>query len=84
VAELIPVGDNGPEDAFVVKFNGLITTAVVAPRQNAGQHVYLVDQHTGFDPKTMFPSKPDPIHPNQAGYEHMGDVWYAAIKSVLP
>ena len=71
VAQLIPVGDNGPEDAFVVKFNDLIATTVVPPRQNAGKHVYIVDQHTSFDPKTMFPAKADPIHPNQAGYNHM-------------
>ncbi len=84
VAQLIPVGDNGPEDAFVVKFNDLIATTVVPPRQSAGKHVYLVDQHTGFVPSTMFPAKPDPIHPNQVGYNHMGDVWYAAIKPALP
>jgi len=84
VAQLIPVGDNGPEDAFVVKFNDLIASSVAEPRQKAGKHVYLVDQHTGYDPKTMFPAKADPIHPNQAGYEHMADVWYAAIKAILP
>lgn len=84
VAQLIPVGDNGSADAFVVKFNDLIATTVVPPRQSAGKHVYLVDQHTSFDPTTMFPAKTNPIHPNQAGYNHMGDVWYSAIKPALP
>jgi hypothetical protein len=84
VAQIIPVGDNGTADAFVVKFNDLIATTVVPPRQNAGKHVYLVDQHISFVPSTMFPAKANPIHPNQAGYNHMGDVWYASIKSILP
>jgi lysophospholipase L1-like esterase len=32
----------------------------------------------------MIDAKADPIHPYQAGYEQMADVWYAAIKAILP
>lgn len=26
----------------------------------------------------------DGVHPNDAGYSYMADVWYAAIKDLLP
>jgi lysophospholipase L1-like esterase len=26
----------------------------------------------------------DGVHPNQKGYDWMGDTWYAAISSLLP
>ena len=55
--------------------------ALVQARAGAGKHIALVDMHTGFVTATMLSS--DGVHPNQAGYNHMGDVWYAALKDVL-
>lgn len=78
--QIIPIPDNATDLAFAPAYNALIP-ALVSQRASAGQHVILVDQYTGFDLPTMMSS--DQIHPNQAGYNHIGDVWYAAIKSVL-
>jgi hypothetical protein len=63
-----------------VTYNASIPATVQA-RASAGKHVIMVDQHTGFQVSTMLSS--DGIHPNQTGYNHMGDVWYAAIGPVL-
>jgi lysophospholipase L1-like esterase len=55
---------------------------LVKSRADAGKHVVLVDLNTGFSTSTMLSS--DGVHPNQAGYEYMGEQWYAAIASLLP
>ena len=54
---------------------GLVQTRVAA-----GKHVMLVDMNTGFA-SSMLSS--DGIHPNQSGYNFMGDTWYAAIGGCL-
>jgi hypothetical protein len=82
VATILPCGDNGPEDAFVRAFDPLIPP-IVEKRAKEGKHIRLVDQYASFTPSTMF-SPPEKYHPNLVGYAHMADVWYAAIKSVLP
>jgi lysophospholipase L1-like esterase len=80
VAQITPL-QNSTWETRVVTYNAAIP-AVVAARSSAGKHVLLVDMHTGFQVSTMLSS--DGVHPNQTGYNHMGDVWYAAIKALLP
>lgn len=82
VSTILPCGDNGPEDAFVRAYDPLIPP-IVEKRAKEGKHIRLVDQYASFTPSTMF-SPPEKYHPNLVGYAHMADVWYAAIKSVLP
>ena len=79
VAQIIPLA-NGGGNMLIGTYNAAMP-ALVQARASAGKHVQLVDQHSGFQVATMMSS--DGIHPNQTGYNHMGDVWYAAIKSVL-
>jgi lysophospholipase L1-like esterase len=79
VAEITPL-QNSTWEAQVVTYNAAIP-ALVKARAAAGKHVALVDMHTGFVVGAMLSS--DGVHPNMAGYNHMGDVWYAAIKDVL-
>lgn len=54
--------------------------AEVQARIDAGKHVLFVDQFEGFPESELG----DMIHPNRAGYERMGEKWYAAIKDYLP
>jgi lysophospholipase L1-like esterase len=54
--------------------------AVVMQRADAGKHVIMVDQFTDFPMNELA----DGIHPNQAGYDRMAQVWYAAIENLLP
>ena len=41
----------------------------------------LADMNTGFT-SSMLSS--DGVHPNQTGYDFMGDQWYSVIGSLLP
>jgi hypothetical protein len=56
--------------------------AMVASKVAAGKHVIVADLNTGFTTSTMLAG--DGVHPNQKGYDWMGDTWYAAISSYLP
>jgi lysophospholipase L1-like esterase len=60
----------------VETYNGAVAD-LVAQRADAGRHILMVDMSD-----TMISS--DNVHPNEAGYTHMGQVWYAAISDVLP
>lgn len=75
-AQLIPVTFADPA---VITYNQALVEIVEA-RASAGQHVLLVDMHTGFPASEL----PDRIHPNGPGYARMANVWYAAIGDLLP
>jgi lysophospholipase L1-like esterase len=51
--------------------------AIVEERAAASKHIALVDMSD-----TTISS--DSVHPNEAGYTHMGQVWYEAIGKLLP
>jgi lysophospholipase L1-like esterase len=78
VSSIIPY----PSGASAVMTYNAAVPGVVMQRAMQGKHVIYVDQFTGFQTSTMLSS--DGVHPNQTGYNHMGDVWYAAISSMLP
>jgi hypothetical protein len=78
---LVVVAKIIPFPAFanqVTTFNDALP-ALVAQRADAGQHVMLVDQYTGFPNSQLA----DGIHPNAAGYARMAGVWYTAIEQYL-
>jgi lysophospholipase L1-like esterase len=72
VAQIIPY--NG-----VDSYNAAIP-GIVEQKAQAGAHIIMVDQNTGFPNSEL----DDGVHPNQAGYERMGKVWYDAIEEYLP
>ena len=72
VAQIIPFNSG------VQTFNAAIP-AIVTQRANAGRHIILVDQFTGFPTSELA----DGVHPNTAGYVRMATKWYAAISSYL-
>ena len=75
VAKIIPE----PSKASAISTYNAAIPGVVQARANAGKHVILVDQFTGFPSSELG----DGVHPNQAGYARMAGVWYEAIKSYL-
>lgn len=75
VAQIIPE----PSKASDIDTFNQGVVGVVGDRTTAGKHVLLVDQFTGFPTSELG----DGVHPNQAGYERMAHVWYAAIESYL-
>ncbi|WP_234022656.1 SGNH/GDSL hydrolase family protein [Sorangium cellulosum] len=76
VAQIIPVTF---ADAAAVTYNSALR-GIVEARASAGQHVVLVDMHTGFPASEL----PDGVHPNEAGFARMANVWYTAIGDLLP
>ena len=75
VAKIIPE----PSQASGISTYNAALPGVAQARANAGKHVILVDQFTGFPTSELG----DGVHPNQAGYARMAGVWYEAIKSYL-
>jgi len=84
VAKITPWMDDGANASVVQPYNTAIASVVQA-RAATGKHVIAVDMYAAFTAnpnfKTAFMS--DFLHPNDAGYVIMGDVWYAAIQSYL-
>jgi lysophospholipase L1-like esterase len=78
VAKITPL-TNTSWNATVKTYNDAIP-GVVQTRVAAGKHVMLADMNTGFTSSMM---SSDGIHPNQSGYNFMGDAWYAAISGCL-
>jgi hypothetical protein len=78
VAKIIPY----PSQATNTNLINNSVAAMVASKVSAGKHVIVCDLNTGFTTSTMLAG--DGVHPNQTGYDWMGDTWYAAISGYLP
>jgi lysophospholipase L1-like esterase len=76
VAQLI-CNSNSAVQARINTFNAAIP-ALVATRVSAGHHVLTVDMSSVT---TQYLS--DGLHPNDQGYDLMGDLWFAAIQKAV-
>jgi lysophospholipase L1-like esterase len=75
LAQLTPLGHNDPNlTAYNAKIPGMVQA-----RAAKGQHIIGVDMS-----KLPVTDLSDGTHPNDRGYAYMADVWYAAIKDLLP
>lgn len=82
LAQLMPNASTARDEATRA-FNAALPD-IVATRVRAGAHITLVDMHTPFvaqTPRTALFA--DEVHPNDAGYAVIADVFYAAIARVL-
>jgi lysophospholipase L1-like esterase len=77
VATLTPLS-NSSWEATATTYNGKIP-GVIQTVVSAGKHVIMVDMS-----KMPTSELSDGIHPNDTGYSYMADIWYAAIKDLLP
>jgi hypothetical protein len=77
VAKIVPY----PSQAANVKLINDSIPDMVNSRAMQGKHILMVDCNTGFMTSSMLSS--DSIHPNQTGYNFMGDQFYSVIKSYL-
>ncbi len=75
VSKIIPFSSGA---SAVNTYNNAIP-AVVQKRIDAGKHILLIDQFTGFPTSELG----DGVHPNQAGYSRMAGKWYEAISKYL-
>jgi len=73
-------------DATVQTYNATIPD-MVKSRAQAGKHILFVDAHAAFVQNTNYKTdyiSSDGLHPSSKGYAVIGDLFYGAIKSVLP
>jgi hypothetical protein len=77
LAKIIPY----PSQASNVTLINNSVQPLVDKLAGMGKHIVMVDLFTGFTTSSMLAG--DGIHPNQKGYDFMGDGWYAAISSYL-
>jgi lysophospholipase L1-like esterase len=75
VAQITPYPS---QDGDVQTYNAAIVP-VVQERIDAGAHMMMVDQHTGFPDNELA----DVVHPNDDGYARMAGIWYEAIEPYL-
>jgi len=84
VATIIPLGGStgsSTNSTTITTYNGEIPD-VVSKQVAAGHHVVMVDMYKGFMPSKYLSG--DGVHPNQMGYDYMGDTFYGAISALLP
>ena len=73
-------------DATVQSYNASIPD-IVKTRAQAGKHILFVDAHAAYVQNTNYKNdyiSSDGLHPSSKGYAVIGDLFYGAIKGVLP
>ena len=78
VAQITPPGDNtgnGRAQTYNAAIPGLVKTRVAA-----GKHIIVVDMYA---PLAGHPDYMNGLHPNDTGYDFMGDIWYKALTPYL-
>ena len=60
--------------------NGLIRTLAAA------EGIVLAEIFNGMNDRSLFGLSPDrdPLHPNDEGYRVMANIWFSALKRVIP
>jgi lysophospholipase L1-like esterase len=83
VAQLIPTRTDSL-NVEVQAYNAAIP-AMVSARANAGKHITTVDMYSAFTANPNYKNALlfDGLHPNDAGYALMAQVWYRAISKYL-
>ncbi len=77
---LIRTDNTTTENNIESLFNPYVP-GIVAAHQALGQKVYFLDMESKLDPATDLGDK---LHPNQVGYNKMGDAFSAAVLAVVP
>jgi lysophospholipase L1-like esterase len=83
LAQIVPSRTDGTNNA-IRTYNSAMP-ALVSARVSQGRHVVLVDMYGAFTMDTNYKNSllADNLHPNQAGYTKMADVWFAALDPYL-
>jgi lysophospholipase L1-like esterase len=84
LAQMVPTTDDNLNDR-VEAYNDAMP-ALVTERQETGAHIVLVDMYGAYTANANYKDDymDDLLHPNDAGYVVMADVWYEAIGELLP
>ena len=80
VASITPMTYSDPSfNAAVVAFNSKIPE-IVQSKVESDKPVYFVDMYNELTASDIA----DGVHPNQNGYNKMGDAWYEVLSPILP
>jgi lysophospholipase L1-like esterase len=84
LAQITPSQDDGL-NAKIETYNAAMP-ALVKAQNDAGHHVSLVDMYSAFKADSNYKTSllQNTLHPNDAGYAKMAEVWYAGIEELLP
>jgi hypothetical protein len=77
---------NANQNQALQAYNTQIRDVIVPKYQSLGNNVFFVDQYANFvdaDGNTINIGRDD-IHPDQIGYDLMGDTWAAALQQAAP
>jgi lysophospholipase L1-like esterase len=85
VSSIIPLVDAN-QHQLVQAYNTQIRDVIVPKYGSLGNNVFFVDQYPNFVDSNgkIIHIGGDGIHPDQTGYDLMGDTWAAALQQVLP
>lgn len=83
LAQIVPTRTDSTNNA--VRAYNAAMPELVASRVSKGQHIVLVDMYKAFtdDPNYKQSLLGDNLHPNQAGYNRMAEVWFEALSPYL-
>jgi lysophospholipase L1-like esterase len=83
LAQIVPTRADGTNNA--IKTYNAAMPDLVSARVGKGQHIVLVDMYTAFTKDANYKQSllGDNLHPNQAGYDAMADVWFEALSPYL-
>ncbi|WP_437954700.1 SGNH/GDSL hydrolase family protein [Sorangium sp. So ce119] len=83
LAQIVPTRTDATNNA-IMAYNAAMPD-LVSTRVSMGQHIVLVDMYTAFTNDTNYRQTllGDNLHPNQAGYNRMADVWFEALSPYL-
>lgn len=84
VAQMVPTTDD-TENQRVMTYNNAIPE-LVKTRADAGKHVTMVDMYGGFTKNANYKTEymNDKLHPKDAGYVAMANIWWAKVGPLLP
>jgi lysophospholipase L1-like esterase len=72
-------GTDFSANARAIAFNATIP-GIVAAHRSRGEHVFFTDINSLF----TFSDIEDGLHPTPAGFDKLGDAWYATINTLVP
>jgi lysophospholipase L1-like esterase len=84
LAQIVPTRTDGTNNT-VRTYNSAMP-GLVSTRADMGRHLILIDMYTAFTTDANYKNTllGDNLHPNQAGYTRMAEVWLDALEPYLP
>jgi lysophospholipase L1-like esterase len=84
LAQIVPSRTDDTNNA-IRTYNSAMPN-LVSTRVSKGQRIVLVDMYGAFTANASYKQAllADNLHPNQAGYDLMADVWFKALSPYLP